>query len=111
MSISCWCWVVSMRGMIGPVSALLRIGSSPAAAWGWTGGSGAHEPADGLGSLGELGLAVLAGGLTDAVAEVVIEEQQGDRLQRLGGRADLGEHVDAVRLVLDLTLQSAHLAL
>ena len=50
-------------------------------------------------------------GVGDAVAQVVVEQLHGDALQRLGGGGHLGEHVDAVRVVLDHPLQPADLAL
>ena len=44
-----------------------------------------------------------------AVAEVLVEQADGDALQRLRGRRHLGQDVDAVLVVLDHPLQSAHL--
>ena len=42
--------------------------------------------------------------------QVLVEQAEPDALQRLGDRRDLGEHVDAVLVVLDHPLQPAHLA-
>ena len=50
-------------------------------------------------------------GVDDAVAHVLLEQAEGDRLQRLRHRRDLGEDVDAVLLLLDHPLQAAGLAL
>ena len=50
-------------------------------------------------------------GTGDAVLEVLVEKMQPDALQRLGGRGDLGEHVDAIGVVLDHALQAADLTL
>jgi hypothetical protein len=47
----------------------------------------------------------------DAVPQVLLEEVHPDPLERLGDRGDLGEHVDAVRVLLDESLQAAYLAL
>ena len=46
-----------------------------------------------------------------AVAQVVLQQPDGHRLQRPGGRGDLGQHVHAVGVFLDHALQAAHLAL
>ena len=54
---------------------------------------------------------VAAGGVADAVPHVLVEQADGDALQRLGGRADLGEDVDAVGVVVDEALEAADLAL
>ena len=43
--------------------------------------------------------------------EVIVEEAEGDALQRPGRGAHLGEHVDAVLIVLDHPLQAADLTL
>ena len=52
-----------------------------------------------------------AGGVDDAVRHVLVEQAEGDRLERLRHRGDLGEDVDAVLLLLDHPLQPAGLAL
>src|SRR3712207_5423812 len=73
-------------------------------------GSGAHEAGDRLGGLADLlvGLAATGlGGLDDAVRQVLLDQAEGDRLQRLRHRRDLREDVDAVLLVLDHPLQAA----
>ena len=46
-----------------------------------------------------------------AVSLGLVEEPDGDRLEGLGDGRDLGEHVDAVRVLVDHALQPAHLAL
>ena len=53
----------------------------------------------------------LARGVDDAVRQVLVEQPERHRLQRLGHRGDLGEDVDAVLLLLDHPLQAADLAL
>src|SRR4051812_41268218 len=76
--------------------------------------SGADQPGDRLGGLADpvVGLATPGtGGVHDAGAQVLLEQAEGHRLQRLGHRRDLGEDVDAVLLVLDHPLQPAGLAL
>ena len=45
------------------------------------------------------------------VDEVLVEELEGERLQRLGGRRHLREDVDAVLVLFDHPLQAADLAL
>jgi hypothetical protein len=64
----------------------------------------------GLGDLGVALLAVVGRRLHHAVADVLVEQAQPDPLQGLGDRGDLGEHVDAVLVVLDHPLQPANLS-
>src|SRR4051794_32802762 len=81
---------------------------------GRVGDSGADEAGDGLGGLADLLLGLAAAGcrgLDQAVAHVLLEQAEGDRLQGLRHRRDLREDVDAVLLVLDHALQPACLAL
>src|SRR5690606_13352661 len=52
-----------------------------------------------------------AHGIGHAVLHVLVEQLQREALQRLGDRAHLGEHVDAVGVLLHHPLQPAHLAL
>ncbi len=47
---------------------------------------------------------------SDAVLQVVVEQQQGHRLQSLRHRRDLFEHVDAVPVLVDHPLEAADLA-
>ena len=66
------------------------------------------------GRLGDLGVglgAAQARRIHHAVAQVVVEQSDGDRLERTGQRADLGEDVDAVLLVLDHLVDAAGLPL
>ena len=49
-------------------------------------------------------------GLSDAVSNVFVEETDADALECFGDGADLGEHVDAVFVVVDHALESANLA-
>ena len=57
-------------------------------------------------------IVVAAGGCTgDAVVQVLVEQLHADALQRLADGGDLGEHVDAVRVVLDHPTEAADLAL
>src|SRR4051794_33172609 len=75
---------------------------------------GTHEARDRRAGLGELlvgdGPAV-RGGLGDAVAQVLLEQAERDRLQRLGRGGDLRQHVDAVLVALDHLADAADLAL
>src|SRR5262245_40038970 len=50
-------------------------------------------------------------GVGDAVSDVILQQAERHRLQRAGGRGDLGEDVDAVSVVLDHPLQPADLPL
>src|SRR5215218_5207533 len=75
--------------------------------------SGPDQAGDGGAGLGDLvvgDLAALGDRLADAVLEVLVYQPQGDRLERLGGRRDLGEHVDAVVVLLDHPRDPADLA-
>lgn len=47
----------------------------------------------------------------EAFADADLEQAHGHALQRLGNRADLGQHVDAVGVLVDHALQAANLAL
>src|SRR4051812_29525671 len=79
-----------------------------------SGGSGTDEPGDGLRGLAHLLLGLAAAGgrrLDEAVAHVLLEQTQRDRLECLRHRRHLGEDVDAVLLVLDHALQTAGLTL
>src|SRR6478735_9019144 len=76
--------------------------------------SAAHESGDGLRGLAHLlggGLVGLAGGIDDAVGDVVLEQAEAHRLQRLGDGADLGQDVDAVGVGVDHLLHATHLPL
>src|SRR5690349_21936112 len=76
--------------------------------------SGSDESGDGVGGLADLDIGLVAtgaGGVDDAVREVLVEQLQGDGLERAGRRGDLGEDVDAVRVLLDHPGQAADLAL
>src|SRR5687768_1385785 len=76
--------------------------------------SGTDEAGDGLGGLANLLLGFAATGgrrLHEAVAHVLLEQPEGDRLEGLRHGRDLGEDVDAVLLVLDHALQAARLPL
>ena len=50
-------------------------------------------------------------GVRDAVREVLVEQAQADGLQRAGDGADLGEHVDAVGVLVDHPRDAADLPL
>src|SRR5580704_15389231 len=76
--------------------------------------SGPHQAGDRVGGLADLRagrVATLGDGLRDAVPQMVFQQAQRHRLQRLGHRRDLGQDVDAVLVVLDHLLQPADLAL
>src|SRR5215212_2088820 len=83
----------------------------PSARW-WM--SGPHETRDRFGRFLELDLGLRPAGLgrlEHAVAHVLVEQTERDRLESLCHRRDLGEDVDAVLLLLDHALQAAGLAL
>src|SRR5450756_2305710 len=76
--------------------------------------SSTDQPGDGLAGFVDLVVCHAtsgAYGVLDAGTEVVVEEREGERLERLGDRGDLGEDVDAVLVVCDHLLQAADLAL
>ena len=54
--------------------------------------------------------AALGERIGDAMAQVLVEQLDRDRLQRLRHRGDLREHIDAVRVFVDHALHAAHLA-
>ena len=54
---------------------------------------------------------LLGAGAEHAVARVVVEQPERDLLEGSLDRADLGDHVDAVAVVLDHALDAADLAL
>src|SRR4051812_27619073 len=75
--------------------------------------SGSNEASDGRGSLGHLlvcGASAGGGGVGDTMGQVLVEQLEGDRLERLGGGGDLVEDVDAVLVLLDHPLEPAYLA-
>src|SRR3954447_4958327 len=72
----------------------------------------AHEAPDGRHQLVALVLAVIGRlGAHDAVLGVLVEQPEGDLVQRGLHGADLGQDVDAVAVGLDHALDAAHLAL
>src|SRR5690606_35676453 len=76
--------------------------------------SGAEHAGDGLGGFLDLGVdlvAALDGRVGDAVAQVLLQQLQGEGLQGLGGGGHLGEYVDAVDVLVDHALQAADLSL
>jgi uncharacterized membrane protein YraQ (UPF0718 family)/YHS domain-containing protein len=78
----------------------------------WTYGcrsAAAHEPADGGHQLARLLVGVI--GADDAVVGVVVQEAEGDVVQRGLGGGDLGEDVDAVAVFFDHALDAADLPL
>ena len=58
-----------------------------------------------------LGLVIAAGGVGDAMPDVLVDQPHRHRLEGLRRRAHLVEHVDAVGVLLDHALQAAHLPL
>src|SRR5690625_3323446 len=80
----------------------------------WPGGSGPHEPCDRVAGLADLLRALLlrgAGGVDHAVAQVVLDQAEPDGLECAGDGGDLGEHVDAVDVLVDHAGDAADLAL
>src|SRR4051794_17206716 len=72
----------------------------------------AHEAPDRAHQLGgALVAGLLALGAHDAVAGVVVEEAEGDLVQRGLDGGDLREDVDAVAVLVDHLLDAAHLTL
>ncbi len=55
------------------------------------------------------GVAALGERVGDAVRKVLVEQLEGDGLQRPGRRRDLGQYVDAVRVVVDHALHAPYL--
>ena len=66
--------------------------------------------ASGVSSVDVAGV-VSGAGVHDTVADVLFEQADGHALQRLRRGADLGQHVDAVHVVVDHALQATDLAL
>src|SRR4029450_9770777 len=76
--------------------------------------SGAHQPGDGVGGPGPARPGVPVAGhhaVTDAVAQVPVQQVHGHALERLVHGADLGQHIDAVGVLVDQPLQPLDLAL
>src|SRR5215475_14978563 len=76
--------------------------------------SAAYEAGDRVGRLADLLLGLGAAplrGLDHAVGQVLLEQLQGEGLQRLRGGRDLSEDVDAVLVLVYHPLQAADLAL
>src|SRR5436190_24649 len=76
--------------------------------------SGARETLDGCQELTDLLVRLVATAshrIADAVVRMVGEEPEGDPVERLVDGGDLGQQVDAVRLILDHPSQPAHLSL
>src|SRR5665647_2782345 len=102
-----WVLMWFSLGWVLPVwSCVVRSGAAD--------GSGAHQTRDrGRGFLQLVGRIVATGldGVGDAVAQVLVEQGQRHGLQRLGGGGDLGQHVDAVRVLLDHAVHAPNLTL
>ena len=50
-------------------------------------------------------------GVDNAVRQVILEQPHGNRLERTRGGRDLGQHLDAVRILVDHPLYASDLAL
>ena len=75
-------------------------------------GSGPDEARDRVGGFLDLGGRVTGPrGVDDAVREMVLEQPDGDSLQGALGGGDLGQDIDAVRVLVDHPLQPADLPL
>ena len=73
-----------------------------------------HEARNRGGGLCQFGVglgASVCDRLTDAVAEVGVQEFQGDCLEGFGDGRDLGQDLDAIGVFVDHPLQTANLAL
>src|SRR5690606_25927252 len=89
----------------GDVFRPVRAGRNP---------SGPQHAGDGLGRFLDLRVdlvAALDGRVRAAVAQMLLQQLQRERLQGLGGGGHLGEYVDAVDVLVHHPLQSADLAL
>src|SRR6266540_6536267 len=78
------------------------------------GASRPDQAGDRLGCLVHLGLRIRPArfdGRGDAMAEMIFEQPQRDRLQCPGHRGYLGKHVDAILILLHHPLQAAYLPL
>src|SRR3954462_2525289 len=71
----------------------------------------AHEAPDGRHQLAGAGVLLGVGAIDDAVARVVVEQPQRDLVERGLDRGDLGQHIDAVAVLVDHALDAADLAL
>ena len=110
-----WAWRVKRGESLANLRAFARL-ADPEHEWAGQPGSwsGLDQPGDRLGRLAHRLPALVAArpdGLGHAVAEVLFEQPERHRLQRPGHRGDLGEHVDAVDVLLHHPLQPADLAL
>jgi len=75
--------------------------------------SASEEAFDGGGcfvDLGVEGFIAFVGGVVDAVAKVFVDEPDAHALEGLGDRADLGQDVDALGVLVDHALESSDLA-
>src|SRR5664279_4381285 len=76
--------------------------------------SSTDQPGDGLAGFVDLVVGDATSDayrILDAGTEVVVQQREGERLERFGDRGDLGEDVDAVLVVCNHLLQAADLAL
>src|SRR4051794_20636518 len=71
----------------------------------------AHEAPDGRHQLAGAGVLLGVGAIDDAVARVVVEQPQRDLVERGLDRGDLGQHIDAVAVLVDHALDAADLTL
>jgi hypothetical protein len=101
--------VFNKPGIAFPWSSGSRDTGRPIAAWYPPGPDEAGDRGGGLADLLGTALAVLGNGLRHAVAEVVFQEPERDRLQCPGDRRDLRENVNAVLILVNHPLQAAHL--
>ena len=74
---------------------------------------GTHQAGDGFRGFCEFGVSGRSaggGGVTDAVAKMVVKQCQRDALEGFGERVCLGQDVDAVPLLFDHSADAAGLA-
>src|SRR5690606_13428888 len=108
--------VAALDGRVGDAEAqelLEQLQGEGLQGLGGAGQPGEHD-GGGLGGLRDLGgvvVTALDGRVGDAVAQVLLQQLQGEGLQGLGGGGHLGEYVDAVDVLVDHALQAADLSL
>ena len=107
-----WAWRVKRGESLANLRAFARL-ADPEHDWA-AGTNRLDQAGDGLRGLADRFASLVAARpdrLGHAVAQVLLQQPQRDRLQGPGHRRDLGEHIDAVDVLFHHALQAAHLAL